>query len=551
MMLHHRVILSVQIWFCKLCYLSIAMSDADCSICLQPLIEAGQDVLTLDCAHSFHKECMMTYCATTGIQLADVKCPYCKQTAADVAALPPPEVAALPPPEVVSGGEPPVAESGDVPMVDLGSSSSSESQAAELQAGARGAQTHPSFEAPSVFCSYCGSQAALHKARLTAKGSGRWQCNLCNTRLVQLHRGFGTWPTNEFKSLSDEDQQAFMRSLGAGSSSSTKGFNVVAQAKEYLRAHEVHEQFYESSGEFLPLSVWQCRGFDSAAIESGSAPEDLQRHPVLGPVYRVKTLKLGSRGSEGNSRSTDVMAKKPKMTIKAILAAAPQPQAVPQEDAQSPIEVDAEDDDDQADDSNKGSSEEDGSDSDSASSSSSVVSRKKSKKSKGKKNKQNKKHKKSKKNKKAKKSKKQQLKDEKEQKDKNAKKAQEDEAKRLEKEKKKQDQAALRASAAKEKANTTLAQQILTKVNGPISTLAVTMAKAENSGDLPSFVADAARCHMANLQNVMRQAERVLNDNSRSMTVQTIKEVTKMCSDAKKTEVLMNQMLTTVGKIRG
>lgn len=43
----------------------------------------------------------------------------------------------------------------------------------------------------------------------------------------------------------------------------------------------------------------------------------------------------------------------------------------------------------------------------------------------------------------------------------------------------------------------------------------------------------------------------MLNDNSRSMTVQTIKEVTKMCSDAKKTEVLMNQMLTTVGKIRG
>ena len=482
------------------------MADVECPICLVTLCcEGGGEVMSLSCAHSFHKDCFATYCATTNVSMDTVKCPCCKRTSADVAAL-----------QTVST-VPDDNNEGLVISDDDAALQTSSSASGNGAASARVGMTHPVFDAPTVFCSYCGSQAAVQKCRLTAKAAGRWQCNQCNSRLVALHRGFGSWPTNEFKSLPKAEQQAFMRSVGSAGPGT-----VMARAKELMSAHEQHEQFYECAGEFLPLGVWKARGFDDQAILAKSLAEDKQSHAVLGDVYRVKTLKSGSRGSEGSSRTTALSAKRPKILdlLKAAAAEAPAQSLTPGE-----ADPTAEPSDDDADGSGDSDAE---STSSSESSSSRKNKSKKNKRSKAKKTKKTKKH--------SKKSKKDKHND--------AKKAKSEEKKRAEKEK----QALARATSAKEKANAVLAQQIVTKISSPISTLATTMARPD-CAHLPDFVSGAARSHMANLQNMMKQAEQVLKDNSKTMTVSSIKEVRKMVSEAKKTEVLMNQMLTTMGKI--
>ena len=43
----------------------------------------------------------------------------------------------------------------------------------------------------------------------------------------------------------------------------------------------------QEGGEFLPLSVWQTKGFDIAKIEAEASPEDITQHKYLGPCYRV------------------------------------------------------------------------------------------------------------------------------------------------------------------------------------------------------------------------------------------------------------------------
>ena len=41
-------------------------------------------------------------------------------------------------------------------------------------------------------------------------------------------------------------------------------------------------------GEFLPLSVWKARGWDSNMIKNNATDSDFEEHPKHGPMYRVK-----------------------------------------------------------------------------------------------------------------------------------------------------------------------------------------------------------------------------------------------------------------------
>ena len=142
------------------------MADVECPICLVTLCcEGGGEVMSLSCAHSFHKDCFATYCATTNVSMDTVKCPCCKRTSADVAAL---QTASTVPDDNNEG----LVISDDDAALQTSSSASGNGAAS-----ARVGMTHPVFDAPTVFCSYCGSQAAVQKCRLTAKAAGRWQCN--------------------------------------------------------------------------------------------------------------------------------------------------------------------------------------------------------------------------------------------------------------------------------------------------------------------------------------------------------------------------------------
>ena len=485
------------------------VAPGECAICIADLDDAEN--VTLCCGHTFHNYCMQKYMSAADVDLASVKCPMCKRTSTDF-------------PDLTDVVAETAVEKSDAQTL---------TQEIDLDSEATSAETvgllHPKFDKPTVFCSTCGQQVVATKCRLLSKRSGSWRCDGCNCKVVQLFRGFGTWPSAEFRGLPEADQQAFFKSLGSHSSGSA----AVAKAKELLAAHEKHETFYEYGGQFLPLSVWGTKGFDVSLIEAKTLPEDRNNHAVLGPCFRVKIMSGGSRGSEGTTRTSNLGTRRPKV-MEMLLNQAPVEVPAPAEVTAPAVQAD-EVEPASASDDDISSESESSSDSDSSSDSSRKKGHKKSKKSKkhGKKDKKSKKH--------SKKVKKNTLKKAAAAK---AIKAKTEEEKRVEKEA----QAAQRASLAKEKATAALAQQIVNKVNGPLTSLTAVMAKPD-AQHLPSFVSDSARNHAVNMQNVLRQAQRALADRSSELTVASIKEVAKMISEARKTEVLMNQMLISMGKL--
>ena len=158
------------------------------------------------------------------------------------------------------------------------------------------ATTHPTFAEPSVYCGNCDSMCSIMNTRVLAKGNKTFRCLKCCTRVTQLFRQHGHWPTPEFKQLSVPDQKKFFQDIATVASAAEL---LRAKTEEYFEKFNTSQDFYEESGQFLPLSVWDRKGFSTEDIVANSVEADTAIHPVLGPVYRVKLLTKGSKGSIG------------------------------------------------------------------------------------------------------------------------------------------------------------------------------------------------------------------------------------------------------------
>jgi hypothetical protein len=148
-----------------------------------------------------------------------------------------------------------------------------------------------------VSCSACGRFELFSKCRIMSKARQAWKCNGCHSKEHQLRRRFGQWPLEAFSGSSDEKRQAFMARLD--------GMNASALATECEKfvSSEEHEEYYQDGGEFLPLSVWASRGFNTEAISTQSGPSDIKEHSVLGCTYRVRIISSGNRGARGIKRT--------------------------------------------------------------------------------------------------------------------------------------------------------------------------------------------------------------------------------------------------------
>lgn len=529
---------------------------SDCAIC-QSALGNVEPLVHLACAHGYHGDCLQKYCDSKSLTFLTIPCPVCKRTHGQCAEA----AAAL---EVSSATVAAVDEVEDIPdslehtteaevdaTLSIGMSETSADSIVEVASGSMMpfgpiqivATQRPLFAQNDVFCSNCGQQVCLVKCRLLSKKAGTWRCDNCHTKITQLYRGFGEWPLKQFAGLPEEEQRTFFKGL-----STSTGVDAINKCKELLSKKEEHERFYECGGEFLPLGVWRTRGYDEDAIEAKSADDDKQAHPVLGLTYRVRLLKTGNRGLEGITRISTYGSASKRLKMSDVAArlqmdweppatpAAPQA-APPDEDL---AEADGDDTDDDEDD-----------DSGSSSDSSDASSDRGRKNKKGKKDKRKRKAKadKRKKEKKSKSSSK---------KSKKAKKEAEDKAKVLQ-EKKEQaataraeaatSAAAARAVAVAQKAKQTLALQMINKLAGPLSTLATAIAKPETI-DLPSFLTDTASSQFRGMQKVDKEAKLVMDDASKMMSVQTLKDVVKLITAAKKTEALMAQMITQVARLQ-
>ncbi len=107
--------------------------------------------------------------------------------------------------------------------------------------------------------------------------------------LIVLTRG--QWNTTPGQDL----QEAFYRQ-----NLSTQ--DAIRVYNETLEGHEQHEQYYEDGGEFLPLKVWELRGYDANMIVENTPENMVKWDPQAGWVYKVRVLKSGNRGCTGKTR---------------------------------------------------------------------------------------------------------------------------------------------------------------------------------------------------------------------------------------------------------
>ena len=266
---------------------SITMSDVisshdvhTCAICMEPLHEYSDDT-SLDCGHTYHTDCINTYCESAATEIQHVECPVCKRTAVQISGLrshamrimaipggipdPPIPGTGADSPCMLAGEQlvsetPPIAQPIDVAVrtnssetdfgdnLLIGPASASASPAAQ-QASPAASQAstsasafptsdvslvhRPQYAPLDVLCGTCGSNVSLSRARCRSKTLQTWVCQKCEVKISQLRRGFGSWPVTGFTKISREDQQAFFRDA-----KDMNGHDFVKKAEEMLNISE-------------------------------------------------------------------------------------------------------------------------------------------------------------------------------------------------------------------------------------------------------------------------------------------------------------------------
>ncbi len=171
----------------------------------------------------------------------------------------------------------------------------------------------------NVLCECCGRFEYFKLCKAVSKVKGTWKCGSCNTKQSQLFRAFGQWPSQGFHQLSEQNKNDFMISMHG-----TSGSEAAAMATTLIQTFQIDQEYYADGGEYLPLSVWQTRGFDAARIEANTPERDRRICSILGPTFRVKILSTGNSGSRGSKRATAFSAAKP-----VVDQPPPPPQEVP------------------------------------------------------------------------------------------------------------------------------------------------------------------------------------------------------------------------------
>ena len=129
-------------------------------------------------------------------------------------------------------------------------------------------------------CMKCNMEKSIDAC---IKKSKKWICKPCNTAATMLSQACeGGFNGKAFTNLTSDEQQEFWRNAAGASKR-----DLVASYQSKLRAIRTKEKAEGSTGDFLPLSVWQNKGYDTDAIQKNSLPEDIREHPVLGTTYRV------------------------------------------------------------------------------------------------------------------------------------------------------------------------------------------------------------------------------------------------------------------------
>ncbi len=136
-------------------------------------------------------------------------------------------------------------------------------------------------EAQQNICTCCG--AALDPLqpgnRLTGKTRGEWQCSKCSSVDTRLRRLFGTCKIPGVDDFTSDELREFY--VSAQDSKGKKGLRLVVRRE--LKTRLVKRNTNRTRGEWLPLSVWESRGWKKEIVENHLSCVDEQK----GLLYNV------------------------------------------------------------------------------------------------------------------------------------------------------------------------------------------------------------------------------------------------------------------------
>ena len=97
------------------------------------------------------------------------------------------------------------------------------------------------------------------------------------------------------------------------------------RAQRFMTSFCRTEDFYEESGQFLPLSVWKEQGWPVDLILKNTRPEDRRMSAQGGETFRVRILQQGTRGVKGQvqERKEAACDRKRQRLLMAAAAAVP------------------------------------------------------------------------------------------------------------------------------------------------------------------------------------------------------------------------------------
>ena len=156
-------------------------------------------------------------------------------------------------------------------------------------------------------CLKCASVVDPFKAIIKSKRkeSTSYICRPCNSISTMTTRTVGTLPEMAQMSISETNDFFTQAAETADSSGRFSWGRIRGILISTLTRTVQRVESAKMHGEYLPLSVWKARGFDTVAIASGG---DRMEHPVLGEVFRIKLLSTTSERIETTIRESVLKA---------------------------------------------------------------------------------------------------------------------------------------------------------------------------------------------------------------------------------------------------
>ncbi|CAL1142417.1 unnamed protein product [Cladocopium goreaui] len=158
------------------------------------------------------------------------------------------------------------------------------------------------------YCSTCKAHVDPAPEKLVfKKGHHQWQCRTCHNVTTLLYKRMDMKNLQGWKDLSEAQVQRFYQEAGkclALGQRSCFG-KIQGCLIDCVTQSEVHRQETNVKGEFLPLSVWASKGYNTEAIE---AKAEKRKSDMFGWVYRVNVLSINYSHIEEECRQRVLQA---------------------------------------------------------------------------------------------------------------------------------------------------------------------------------------------------------------------------------------------------